>query len=203
MAEPVAAHVSADVARGAPLEHAAEAAVVALAMGGDRRAFTELVWRRQSWLRNLLRRLCHDPSLADDLSQQVFLQAWRALPQLQSVGAFGAWLRRLAINSWLAHLRAAAPPSVPLDIAEHAEAFSLAPSSGTQLDLDRALARLSHHERLCVVLAYGEGLSHGEISSVTSLPLGTVKSHIRRGVERLRTLLHAYAPAQGDKAHVG
>jgi len=179
--------------------------VVALAMGGDRRAFTELVWRRQSWLRNLLRRLCRDPSLADDLAQQVLLQAWRALPRLQSVGAFGAWLRRLAINAWLAHLRGGgAVPAVSLDIAEHTEAFaSVLPASGTQLDLDRALARLSHEERLCVVLAYSEGLSHGEISSATALPLGTVKSHVRRGAERLRMLLHAYESAEGDQLHVG
>ena len=50
------------------LGEAAEAVVVALAMSGDRGAFSELVWRRQSWLRNLLRRLCHDPALADEVS---------------------------------------------------------------------------------------------------------------------------------------
>jgi RNA polymerase sigma-70 factor (ECF subfamily) len=181
-----------------PLGQAAEAAVVALAMGGDTAAFSELVWRRQSWLRNLLRRLCRDPVLADDLAQQVLLQAWRSLPRLNSVAAFGAWLRRLAINTWLAHVRSAAPATVPLDSVE-----LVTPELGSaaeSLDLDRALARLSPEERLCVVLAYNEGLSHGEISAATGMPLGTVKSHIRRGAHSLRTLLDAYQPRE-DHAH--
>src|SRR5215831_9167567 len=82
-----------------------ERAVVALALCGDNAAFSELVRRRQSWLRNLLRRLCRNGALADDLAQQVFLQAWRSLRQLRSSEAFGAWLRRLAVNSWLMHVR--------------------------------------------------------------------------------------------------
>ncbi|MFZ1904556.1 MAG: sigma-70 family RNA polymerase sigma factor [Steroidobacteraceae bacterium] len=188
--------------RPGPLAEAAEAVVVALAMRGDRAAFAELVGRRQSWLRNLQRRLCRDPALADDLAQQAFLQAWRSLPALESVAAFGAWLRRLAINVWLAHRRAAAPPGEPLDPQEPDDAESFVRSCGERLDLDRALAQLARDERLCVVLAYSEGMSHGEISATTGLPLGTVKSHIRRGAERLRVLLHAYNSAE-EQTHVG
>lgn len=170
-------------------------------MGGDRHAFAELVWRRQSWLRNLLRRLCRDSALADDLAQQVLLSAWRALPDLKSVAAFGPWLRRLAINAWLTHQRAAAPTTVPLE-GEALVAPAIGPATpAARLDLDRSLARLAPDERLCVVLAYSEGMSHAEISAATSLPLGTVKSHIRRGTERLRTLLCAYEP--GGHAHAG
>jgi RNA polymerase sigma factor (sigma-70 family) len=186
---------------GASLGQAAEAAVVALAMSGDVAAFCELVRRRQSWLRNLLRRLCRDPALADDLAQQVFVQAWRSLPGLRSVAAFGAWLRRLALNAWLAHRRAAPPATVTLDAEDLASAAVTLPGP-ERLDLDRALAGLAPHERLCVVLAYSEGMSHGEISAATELPLGTVKSHVRRGAERLRALLHAYQPAE-DHAHAG
>jgi RNA polymerase sigma factor (sigma-70 family) len=190
--------------RGAALAQAAEAAVVALAMCGDREAFSELVWRRQSWLRNLLRRLCRDGALADDLAQQVFLQAWRALPRLNCVGAFAGWLRRLAINTWLAHRRrAVAPPTVTLAGEELAAATVVVPAAAEQLDLDRALARLPGEVRLCVVLAYSEGMSHGEIAAASGLPLGTVKSHIKRGAERLRVLLHAYQPTQEDHAHAG
>jgi RNA polymerase sigma-70 factor, ECF subfamily len=186
---------------GASLGQAAEAAVVALAMSGDVAAFCELVRRRQSWLRSLLRRLCRDPALADDLAQQVFLQAWRSLPGLRSVAAFGAWLRRLALNAWLAHLRAAPPATITLDAEDLASAAVTLPGP-ERLDLDRALASLARDERLCVVLAYSEGMSHGEISAATDLPLGTVKSHVRRGAERLRALLHAYQPAE-DHAHAG
>ena len=82
-----------------------EALVVGLARTGDRDAFAELVQRRQSWIRNLMRRCCGDASLADDLAQQAFLQAWRKIRHLQQPGSFGVWLKRLAINVWLQHLR--------------------------------------------------------------------------------------------------
>jgi len=77
------------------------------------------------------------------------------------------------------------------------------PAIVEQLDLDRALAQLTRTERLCVVLAYNEGMSHGEISAATALPLGTVKSHVRRGSQRLRVLLSAYEPAEKEHAHAG
>lgn len=187
---------------GAALGQAAEATVVALAMSGDAAAFTELVRRRQSWLRNLLRRLCRDPTLADDLAQMVLVSAWRSLPGLKAVGAFGAWLRRLAINTWLAHVRSAPPPALPLDSDALAGIAASIPAVGERLDLDRALARLVPDERLCIVLAYSEGMSHGEISAATGLPLGTVKSHVRRGAARLRALLKVYNAA-GDPVHAG
>jgi len=191
--------VNGSSARG--LGEAAEAAVVALAMSGDRDAFCELVRRKHVWLRNLLRRLCHDPALADDLAQQVLLQAWRSLPTLRSVTACGAWLRRLAINTWLAHRRnvAASAPTQPF---EEGSAPVVAPPVVERLDLDQALSRLAPAERLCVVLAYSEGMSHGEISAATSLALGTVKSHVRRGTQRLRGLLHAYQPRE-ERTYVG
>lgn len=184
------------------MKDSTEAAVVALAMCGDRAAFTELVRRRQGWLRNLLRRLCRDPALADDLAQQVFLQAWRSLPQLKSVAAFGAWLRRLAINAWLAERRAAPPVATGAAAEELPDVAACVSTCSEQLDLDRALAQLPHEERLCVVLAYSEGLSHSEIVSATTLPLGTVKSHVRRGTQRLRALLNAYQPSE-EHAHAG
>jgi RNA polymerase sigma-70 factor (ECF subfamily) len=60
------------------------------------------------------------------------------------------------------------------------------------MDLDAALGELPPAVRVCVVLAYGEGMSHSEIVEATALPLGTVKSHINRGAARLRQLLNAY-----------
>jgi RNA polymerase sigma factor (sigma-70 family) len=188
------------------LSQVAESTVVALAMGGDDTAFAELVRRRQSALRNLLRRLSRDPALADDLAQITFLKAWRALPRLRSVAAFGAWLRRLAINSWLEHVRAIPQASVPLDTETEAAVIAATrvaadSAAGESVDLDRALATLAPDERLCIVLAYSEGMSHSEITAAIGLPLGTVKSHIKRGGERLRVLLNAYEPL--EHSHVG
>jgi RNA polymerase sigma factor (sigma-70 family) len=171
------------------LTSAAEANVVALACTGDHSAFAELVRRRQSSLRNLLRRLCRDVALADDLAQETFLQAWKQLRHLRSVGAFGGWLRQIAVNAWLQHARSS-------EWFTDFDNFSGEPATPSayadRLDLDAALSRLPPQVRACIVLAYHEGMSHGEIASTTHLPLGTVKSHISRGTARLREVLAAY-----------
>ena len=177
---------------GLVLAEVAEAALVALAMTGDDAAFNELVRCRQSATRNLMRRLCRDTALADDLAQQAFLQAWRTLRSLKSVNAFGAWLRKVAVNVWLQHERAGRAQWVSVEDLPEIEFTVPAPALNAQIDLDSALATLPADMRLCIVLTYSEGMSHGEISSVTTFPLGTVKSHVTRGAARLRKLLHSY-----------
>jgi len=185
------------------LGEASEAAVVALAMSGDDAAFGELVRRRQDVIRNLLRRLCRDAALADDLSQQAFLLAWKSIRTLKSPAAFGAWLRKLAVNCWLQQLRTRKPEvalsdaSLEREVLPEADVGAEASAVTERLDLDAALAKLPPVARLCVVLAYSEGMSHAEICDSTSLPLGTVKSHIARGAARLRDLLRAYGDAHG------
>jgi RNA polymerase sigma-70 factor (ECF subfamily) len=166
-----------------------EISIVLLAMNGDDAAYGELVRRRQDAVRNLLRRLTREASLADDLAQQTFVHGWQSIRHLKSPGAFGGWLRKLAVNFWLQHARSA-KPEVALDTDLRAE-HPLSTVS-RQLDLDAALAQLPRDVRLCIVLAYNEGMTHGEISQIAAIPLGTVKSHITRGSARLRELLHAY-----------
>lgn len=172
------------------LAHAAEAAVVALARAGDAAAFVELVSRREAGLRGMLARLSGDPVLAEDLAQQAFVAAWKALPGLREPGAFGGWLKRIAVHQWLAHVRRAGHDLARLDEADAvADPVAGPVAADAALDLSRALLALRPAERLCVVLAHGEGLTHGEIAEATGLPLGTVKSHIARGSARMRVLL--------------
>jgi RNA polymerase sigma-70 factor (ECF subfamily) len=173
-----------------PLEDAPEEYVVALAMSGDDVAFGELVRRRQKRVRDMLRRLCGNHALADDMAQTTFVQAWRGIRALRDPGAFGGWLKRVAVNAWLAEAR-----RVPAPIDDDEDAFLAAadpaPSperSAGGIDLERALARLGPAERLCVVLAHGEGMTHAEIAETTGLPLGTVKSHVLRGSDKLRRI---------------
>jgi RNA polymerase sigma-70 factor, ECF subfamily len=174
------------------LAAANENSIVLLAMNEDDAAYGELVRRRQDAIRNLLRRLTGEAALADDLAQQTFVHGWRAIRHLRSPGAFGGWLRKIAVNFWLQHARSS-KREVPLD--EDSRAEHSAATVFRQLDLDSALARLPPDMRICIVLAYNEGMSHSEVSEATSIPLGTVKSHITRGSARLRELLHAYGDA--------
>jgi RNA polymerase sigma-70 factor (ECF subfamily) len=184
------------------LGEVAEAAVVALAMNGDDAAYGELVRRRQAAIRQMFRRLTRDPALADDLAQQTFVHAWKSIRSLRSPAAFGAWLRKLAVNCWLQQVRIKQHEVLLGDEAladglraSTAGADQAAPVEGpvtARMDLDAALAALPPDARLCVVLAYSEGMSHAEISESTAMALGTVKSHIARGAARLRELLQAY-----------
>src|SRR5690606_10418084 len=149
--------------------------------------FSELVLRRQKRVRDMLRRLCGNHALADDLAQKTFVEAWRGLRTLREPEAFGGWLKRVAVNVWLAEARRVRLPLAD-DEAAFLAAIDPAPSPERNvgaLDLERALARLSPPERLCVVLAHGEGMSHAEIAAASRLPLGTVKSHVLRGSEKL------------------
>jgi RNA polymerase sigma-70 factor (ECF subfamily) len=139
--------------------------------------------------------LCRQSALGDDLAQQVFLTAWRSMRQLRSAAAFDGWLKRIMVNIWLAEVRRGKLPSS----SEQAlgELRGLPDQTAARLDLDEALAALAPPVRLCVVLAYCEGLAHPEIVALTGLPLGTVKSHIARGAARLRDLLAAYGEEHG------
>lgn len=173
-----------------------EPLVVALARTGDRAAFAELVRRRQSWVRTLMRRCCGDVTLADDLAQQVFLRAWQDIGALKNPKGFATWLRTLTINVWRQQLR-------KNDVLRNAQPeedtlHATRPDSGLALDLDRALATLGSQSRLCVVLSYHEGMSHGEIAAATGMPVGTVKSHIRRSTQQLQQQLSAYDQRLGQ-----
>jgi RNA polymerase sigma-70 factor (ECF subfamily) len=164
--------------------------IVGLAQSGDRSAFAELVRRRQSSIRNLMRRCCGDTTLADDLAQQVFLQVWLKINTLKQTRAFGAWLKRLAISIWLQHQRKkdalrGAEELADAELTQH-------DSTGVGMDLDRALETLSDTVRLCVVLSYQHGMSHAEVAEAMDLPLGTTKSNILRGTKRLQQILSAY-----------
>lgn len=172
-----------------------ESVLVGLSRTGNRDAFAEIVRRRQTWIRNLMRRCCRDAALADDLSQQVFMQAWRTIRQLHDAERFAPWLKRMAINTWLQHKRRRDPLQ---GADEHGESDSTAqPSDDIGLDLDRALSTLAVDVRLCIVLAYSEGMTHAEIAEFTGFPLGTVKSHIRRGSQKLQEELAAYLERRG------
>jgi len=167
-----------------------EALLVRLASTGDRDAFAELVRRREPWIRSLMRRCSGDVHLADDLSQQVFMQAWRKIRQLKEANKFGGWLKQLAINEWLQYCRK--NDALRGAAGEEHITGSCRDKTSVAMDLDNAMALLTGPVRLCIALSYHERMTHDEIAALTGIKLGTVKSHVRRGSKRLRELLSAY-----------
>jgi RNA polymerase sigma factor (sigma-70 family) len=182
------------VARGfVDLAAASEAALVLAAQARDQAAFSELVRRRQGWARALLRRMCSNHAEADDLAQEAFMKAWDNLASLETPAAFAGWFRRIAVTTFLMAKRRQKAVFEVIDDASPIAAEESSPeaAAGAKIDLERALKLLTEAERLCVTLNHGEGLSHSEIVDMTGLPLGTVKSHVLRGTEKLRRMLEA------------
>lgn len=174
----------------AELRAATDPLIIALACAGDSRAFAEIVRRRHTRVRKFMYHLCRRSALGDDLAQQVFLTAWRSVQQLRSAAAFDGWLKRIMVTTWLEEVR-----RQKISYASEQEADASAGYAETtteRIDLDAALARLPQDVRLCLVLAYNDGMSHPEIAALTGFPLGTVKSHISRGAARVRELLVDY-----------
>jgi RNA polymerase sigma factor (sigma-70 family) len=168
-----------------------ESTLILAAQARDRIAFEELVRRRERWLRALLRRLCGNAQQADDLAQETFLRAWQSIARLREPGAFGGWLRRLAVRLFIDDRRLLQPnidDGIALDAIASADPTPNR-NAEAQVDLERSLTLLSPAERLCIVLNLGEGMSHAEIEQATGIPLGTIKSHILRGTTKLRRAL--------------
>ena len=140
--------------------------MIALACAGDDSAFAEVMRRRQARVRKFMYHLCRQTALGDDLAQQVFLKAWRSLGQLRSAAAFDGWLKKIMVSVWLEEVRRGKLVTVSdvelADLAVHHDA------TAARMDLDAALSTLPADMRLCVVLAYNEGLSHPEIAALTS-----------------------------------
>ena len=178
----------------------------------DRHAFAELVKRHQSSVRACLRKLtAGNQALADDLAQDTFLLAWRNLKSFRQEARFSTWLYRIATNCWLAQARKRHEELLGERDAEVGEddadagAFGSVQSSDhaamatMKIDLERALARLSEAERAAIVQCYHNDLSHEEAAYVLGWPVGTVKTHILRGKQKLKAALGAWAPATSTR----
>jgi len=172
--------------------------LVALGATGDRRAFGELVRRHSSAVRGLLRRMGADGATADDVAQDAFLAAFEQISDFRGQGAFQAWVKRIAARLYVKRWRREARDALLTDTGEGAMSAQASAEGGaaTRIDLDAALATLSAPERVCVSLCYGAGLSHAEAAAALNAPLGTVKSHVKRGLDKLRARL---APEPGER----
>jgi RNA polymerase sigma factor (sigma-70 family) len=164
--------------------------LAAKAAKGGEAAFETLVRRHQATVRGLTRRLSRQPVDADDIAQAAFLTAWRQIGSYAG-GSFKAWICQIAYREFLQANRKTRP-EVEFDETAHIIAFDNSASRmAERLDLDRALGDLPENQRICVVMCVAAGLSHSEAAIATGWPLGTVKSHVTRGVAALRKHLAA------------
>jgi RNA polymerase sigma-70 factor (ECF subfamily) len=163
-----------------------ESDLIASAAAGDAVAFGLLVRQHQSRLRGFMRRLTRgDHALADDLAQETFLEAWRKIAQFRGEGSFAGWLARIG---WSRYLMAARQRKLePLD--EQSDVPQPAGDPNARLDLESAMMRLSAAERAALTVCYALGHSNEEGADILAMPLGTLKSHITRGREKLRRML--------------
>jgi len=185
----------------APRASAHDLELVALAAAGGRGAFGELVRRHGSAVRGLLRRMGAQAALADDLAQDAFLAAFEQIGEFRGEGTFQAWVKRIAARLYVKRWRKEARTELMARPPEVEAGSSLGEGvAADRIDLDEALRALAPAERMCVTLCYGGGLSHAEAASALNCPLGTVKSHVKRGLDKLRSRL---APGRDFGRDVG
>ncbi len=159
----------------------------------DHHAFAELVRNHQSAVRGLLRNLVRsDITLADDLAQETFLRAYKKIRSFRGEAKFGTWLYRIGYNVFREDARRR-KELVGIDESQlEAEQDPQTVDPALRHDLAHALGLLPLHERTAIVLCCQNGLSHDEAARVLDIPLGTVKTNVLRGREKLKRSLAAW-----------
>ncbi len=169
-----------------------------LAGAGDRLAFTELVRRAAGPTRSLLRYMGAQPATADDMLQDALVLALRQISSYRGESGFATWLRTIAARHYLRRRKAEARTLLTADMGDIEDIGRQESASPMEyLDLYQAMAALPHQQRLCVSLCHGAGLTHEEIAVALEVPVGTVKSHVRRGLQNLKARLADAGDANG------
>ena len=146
-------------------------------------------------MRGLLRQLTRtDVALADELAQETFLRPYKNIRGFRGEAKFSTWLYRIAYNCFREDARRR-KELVGVDEAQlQSEMDPQVVDPGLRHDLMHALSLLPLHERTAVLLCCQNGLSHDEAARVLEIPLGTVKSNVLRGREKLKRALAAWRP---------
>ena len=188
--------------------------LVERAQRGDKRAFELLVSKYQRKLGRLLSRFVRDSAEVEDVTQEAFIKAYRALPSFRGESAFYTWLYRIGINTaknYLVALGRRAPTSTGFD-NEEAEGFEdaeqLRDSSTPESELEgkeiaatvnRAMDALPADLRTAITLREIEGLSYEEIANVMNCPVGTVRSRIFRARDAIAAELRPLLGTEKDR----
>lgn len=188
----------------APSPRETDQLLVERAQSGDKRAFELLVVKYQRRIARLLSRLIRDPAEIEDVTQEAFIKAYRALGNFRGESAFYTWLYRIALNTAKNYLAAQGRrPSLIGDVAdddgETLDAAALVPDYHTPetelanrqivTTVNEAVSALPEELRTAITLREMEGLSYEEIAAMMDCPIGTVRSRIFRAREAIATRL--------------
>lgn len=180
-------------------EREVDQALVERVQRGDKRAFELLVSKYQRKIFRLLSRLIRDPAEIEDVAQEAFIKAYRALPGFRGESAFYTWLYRIAVNTAKNHLvaRGRRPPDIDIDTgdAEFFEGENALKDLETpersllcgeiEATVQKVLQQLPEELRTALVLREFEGLSYEDIAASMQCPIGTVRSRIFRAREAI------------------
>jgi RNA polymerase sigma factor RpoE len=188
--------------------------LVERAQGGDKYAFDQLVSKYQRKLARLLSRFIRDSAEVEDVSQEAFIKAYRALPSFRGDSAFYTWLYRIGINTaknYLVSQGRRAPTTTEFDNDE-AETFddasqlrdintpeSLLLTKQIGQTINAAMDALPEELRIAIVLREIDGMSYEEIASIMDCPIGTVRSRIFRAREAVAGKLRPLLDTASDK----
>ena len=162
-----------------------DTALLARVREGSDRAFGSLIDRHQQAVRGFLRRLLASPADADDIAQETFLAAWKAVGRYRGDSSVRSWLCAIAWREARMARRSAARRGTREAIYQSNAAREAEPAAEDRLAVRQALLGLPVEQRAAVALCLGEGFSHAEAAVVLGAPLGTIKSHVNRGRARL------------------
>lgn len=170
---------------------------VAAAQSGDRDAFRQLVEQNQRDVYTLAVRLVRDPHLAEDVAQETFVRAWRALPAFRGEAAFSTWLHRITVNTAWTHRRRQKrhrhadidEVQAVVDETRRHNPGHLDDTLHLSVALREALNTLPAEQRMVVVLKDVESWSHLEIAEALGITVGAAKVRLHRARRRLRALL--------------
>jgi RNA polymerase sigma-70 factor (ECF subfamily) len=170
----------------------------------DADALAALYDRHAQTVYNMIARIVQEPGTADEVLQDTFWQVWQKAGEFHGSGAVVAWLYRIARNRSLDQLRRRKARPQPLSSDESGEQniWSTLVAAGAEVEritehawrrqhVREALTSLPADQRQCLELAYFEGMSQRQIAEHTATPIGTVKTRVRMGLEKLERILRA------------
>lgn len=184
--------ITRDVPAPPPAASAEESGLVERARGGDAETFRELVMRYQDRVFALARRMVGDREEAEEVAQDAFLRAWRALPRFRSDARFSTWIYRITYRracDSVASIRVRRHRERGLETVESFAAPAPAAEPSAVGPMERLVASLPEAQCAAITLFYYQDRSLGEVARTLGMPEGTVKTHLHRARAALRRAL--------------